>query len=54
MARHSSVEWVNGQEGNTRWGGIIRKISARKLSLKSNVTDIPSDKKNYGLAGAHC
>ncbi|MGK3306265.1 hypothetical protein ACSLPG_37005, partial [Escherichia coli] len=19
MARHSSVEWVNGQEGNTRW-----------------------------------
>ncbi|TGB55818.1 hypothetical protein CRG95_09715 [Escherichia sp. E4208] len=25
MARHSSVEWVNGQEGNTRWGGIIRK-----------------------------
>ncbi|EDZ87992.1 conserved hypothetical protein [Escherichia coli O157:H7 str. EC4042] len=27
MARHSSVEWVNGQEGNTRWGGIIRKKS---------------------------
>ncbi|EHX83680.1 hypothetical protein ECDEC14C_4769 [Escherichia coli DEC14C] len=25
MAHHSSVEWVNGQEGNTRWGGIIRK-----------------------------
>ncbi|EGD8435574.1 hypothetical protein DOU22_20805 [Shigella sonnei] len=25
MVRHSSVEWVNGQEGNTRWGGIIRK-----------------------------
>ncbi|MFP1461744.1 hypothetical protein ACLB1E_03620 [Escherichia coli] len=54
MARHSSVEWVNGQEGNTRWGGIIRKNLSRKLSLKSDVTDIPSDKKNYGLAGAHC
>ena len=24
-ATSSSVEWVNGQEGNTRWGGIIRK-----------------------------
>ncbi|EYD79571.1 hypothetical protein AC26_4405 [Escherichia coli 1-176-05_S3_C2] len=30
MARHSSVEWVNGQEGNTRWGGIIRKNRFRE------------------------
>ncbi|MFA2365983.1 hypothetical protein ACEA80_27150 [Escherichia coli] len=51
MARHSSVEWVNGQEGNTRWGGIIRKNLCQEAIVEK---DIPSDKKNYGLAGAHC
>ncbi|NYY78092.1 hypothetical protein DMI69_05355 [Escherichia coli] len=34
MARHSSVEWVNGQEGNTRWGGIIRKNLSREAIVE--------------------
>ena len=31
---HSSVEWVNGQEGNTRWGGIIRKNLSREAIVE--------------------
>ncbi|PKZ47676.1 hypothetical protein CYJ54_26450 [Escherichia coli] len=34
MARHSSVEWVNGQEGNTRWGGIIRKSLSQEAIVE--------------------
>ncbi|RFQ26491.1 hypothetical protein CRD82_25980 [Escherichia coli] len=34
MARHSSVEWVNGQEGNTRWGGIIRKNLCQEVIVE--------------------
>ena len=40
MARHSSVEWVNGQEGNTRWGGIIRKNLSQEAIVEKQSAEV--------------